>query len=105
MDVTSTDDEWECQSHRSLKKPGNHDPFVAAEEEFMVDEEDGTELSSNVATFLTKRFGILTADKKLKSKLEVYKRPANCKVLTAPLTIQEIWRTLKAPAKRTFVKL
>ncbi|GFR86948.1 hypothetical protein ElyMa_006065200 [Elysia marginata] len=60
MDVTSTDDEWVCQSHQSPQKPGNHDPFIAAEEEFMVDEEDGAESSPNLATFLTKRFGTLT---------------------------------------------
>ncbi|GFS21471.1 hypothetical protein ElyMa_006925700 [Elysia marginata] len=71
----------------------------------MVDEEDGAELSPNLATFLTKRFGTLTSDKKLKSKLELYKRPADCKVLTAPLTNKEIWRTPKTPAKRTYVKL
>ncbi|GFR84883.1 hypothetical protein ElyMa_004160400 [Elysia marginata] len=95
MDVTSTDDEWACQSHQTPKKPGNHDTFIAAEEEFMVDEEIVAELSPNLASFLTKRFGTLTAEKKLKSKLELYKRPANCKVLTAPLTNKEIWRTLK----------
>ncbi|GFS17956.1 transposon Ty3-I Gag-Pol polyprotein [Elysia marginata] len=71
----------------------------------MVDEEDGAKLSPNVATFITKRFVALTADKKLKSKLELYKRPANCKVLTALLTNKKIWRTLKTPAKRTDVKL
>ncbi|GFR91544.1 hypothetical protein ElyMa_000846000 [Elysia marginata] len=88
-------------SHSSLPR----NPFIAEEEEFMVDEEDGAELSPNLATFLTKRFATLTADKKLKSKLELYKRPANCKVLTAPLTNKDIWRTLKTPAKRTDVKL
>ncbi|GFR61830.1 hypothetical protein ElyMa_003567700 [Elysia marginata] len=43
--------------------------------------------------FSRNRLGPSQLAKKLKSKLELYKRPANCKVLTAPLTNKEIWHT------------
>ena len=109
LEPAISEDRWPRRLRDTRDKPGpaeTSDPFTAAEEEFMVDEEDGEDLSPSLATFLTKRFQTQTDPKKLKAKFDHYKRPANnCHILTAPQTNKEIWRSLKIPTKRTDVKM
>jgi len=108
-DHSSGTDEWQRHlktiSATGQVPSGKSDPFEAAEEEFGQNEEDGETLSSPLATFIEKRFYDGATDKKIKSKAETYKRPGNCKVLTAPMTNPEIWKTLRSHAKRTDVRM
>lgn len=97
IDNSSSDSVYDFSSGDVDKNADMVSPILGQMAEFFADTDKcSPKVEEQLAEMVNKMGGLNMTDEKLKTKMEQYRRPENCKFLQTTRVNEEIWRKIEA---------